>query len=335
MEEVRQARRRLAFEELFGLQLRLARLRRKRLQEAAGISFARGKQLVSGLHESLQFELTGAQKRVIGEIEDDMARPFPMARLLQGDVGSGKTLVALSVMLIAVENLYQTALMAPTEILAEQHFMNIKSLAEPLGVEVVLLVGGQRAAVRREALQAIESGAGQIVVGTHALFQEEVNFNRLGLVVVDEQHRFGVLQRSELYRKGDKIDVLIMTATPIPRTLTLTLYGDQDVSVIDELPPGRKNVRTAMRSPDRRDLIFEFVADQIREGRQVYVVYPLIEESKRWTSNPPSRGLKSCSTVCWPDSARACCTVAWPRRKRPRSWPLLKAGRSRCCAAPR
>ena len=281
MEDVQRARRRLAFDELFGLQLRLARLRRDRLQQATGIAFKQGGRLLPALCKALQFELTGAQKRVIGEIGEDMARPFAMSRLLQGDVGSGKTLVALAAMLNAVENGYQAALMAPTEILAEQHFLNINSLAGPLGVGVGFLVGGQKIAQRRKVLQSMESGSADIVVGTHALIQEQVSFHRLGLVVVDEQHRFGVVQRSELYGKGRQIDVLVMTATPIPRTLTLTLYGDLDVSVLDELPPGRKPVRTALRAAEKRGRIFEFAAGQIREGRQVYVVYPLIEESEK------------------------------------------------------
>ena len=281
MEEVQAARRRLAFDELFDLQLRLVRLRRQRLREGDGIAFSRSEKLVQRVLAKLPFELTRAQERAIGEIEADMEHPFPMARLLQGDVGSGKTLVALCALLVAVENQYQSVLMAPTEILAEQHYLNIKSMVEPLGVAVVLLAGRKKAAARKEVLQALESGAGQIIVGTHALFQDEVNYFRLGLAVVDEQHRFGVVQRSELYRKGNKIDVLMMTATPIPRTLTLTIYGDQEVSLIDELPAGRKSVRTVLRPADRRELIFKFAADQVRQGRQVYVVYPLIDESEK------------------------------------------------------
>ncbi|MBN97900.1 MAG: ATP-dependent DNA helicase RecG [Gemmatimonadetes bacterium] len=281
MEEVQAARRRLAFDELFDLQLRLVRLRRQRLREGDGIAFSRPEKLVQRVLAKLPFELTRAQERAIGEIEADMEHPFPMARLLQGDVGSGKTLVALCALLVAVENQYQSVLMAPTEILAEQHYLNIKSMVEPLGVAVVLLAGRKKAAARKEVLQALESGAGQIIVGTHALFQDEVNYFRLGLAVVDEQHRFGVVQRSELYRKGNKIDVLMMTATPIPRTLTLTIYGDQEVSLIDELPAGRKSVRTVLRPADRRELIFKFAADQVRQGRQVYVVYPLIDESEK------------------------------------------------------
>jgi ATP-dependent DNA helicase RecG len=281
MDEAYAARRRLAFGELFDLQLRLARLRKKRLEDADGIVFAASEKLVPALLDSLPFELTRAQRRVGGEIAADMQTPQIMNRLVQGDVGSGKTLVGLGAMLLAVECGYQTALMAPTEILAEQHYFNIKALVEPLGLSAVFLKGGQRKVLRRELLTAIESGAAHIVVGTHALIQEEVQFNRLGLAVVDEQHRFGVVQRGALYKKGEKPDLLVMTATPIPRTLALTLYGELEVSVIDELPLGRKPIRTALREPDRRDAIFEFAGDQVRQGRQVYVVYPLIEESEK------------------------------------------------------
>jgi len=290
MEDVQQARRRLAFDELFFFQLRLARLRRRRREEGDGISFSPSRRLVPALLEGLPFELTGAQKRAVEGIVGDMEKSYVMHRLLQGDVGSGKTLVALCAMLTAVENGYQTALMAPTEILAEQHFLNIQKLVEPLGLRVVFLVGGQRVALRRELLTAIEDGQVDIVVGTHALIQEGVNFPRLGLAVVDEQHRFGVAQRTELYGKGNKGDMLVMTATPIPRTLALTFYGDLEVSVIDELPPGRKPVRTALRGVDRREAIFSFAADQIREGRQVYVVYPLIEESEKMDLKSATEG---------------------------------------------
>ena len=281
MDEVAVARRRLAFGELFDLQLRLARLRKKRLEQAEGIAFSESQKLVPQLLASLPFELTAAQRRVGAEIYADMQSPQIMNRLVQGDVGSGKTLVGLGAILMAVENGYQAALMAPTEILAEQHYINIKTLVEPLGLTAVFLKGKQRKALRRELLTAIESGVAHIVVGTHALIQEEVHFARLGLAVVDEQHRFGVVQRGALYKKGEKPDLLVMTATPIPRTLALTLYGELEVSVIDELPPGRKPIRTALRAPDRRDAIFEFAGDQARQGRQVYVVYPLIEESEK------------------------------------------------------
>jgi len=281
MDEVAVARRRLAFGELFDLQLRLARLRKKRLEQAEGIAFSESQKLVPQLLASLPFELTAAQRRVGAEIYADMQSPQIMNRLVQGDVGSGKTLVGLGAILMAVENGYQAALMAPTEILAEQHYINIKTLVEPLGLTAVFLKGKQRKALRRELLTAIESGVAHIVVGTHALIQEEVHFSRLGLAVVDEQHRFGVVQRGALYKKGEKPDLLVMTATPIPRTLALTLYGELEVSVIDELPPGRQPIRTALRAPDRRDAIFEFAGDQARQGRQVYVVYPLIEESEK------------------------------------------------------
>ena len=281
MEEAHAARRRLAFGELFDLQLRLARLRKKRQEQPEGIAFKTSEKLVSALLASLPFELTLAQRRVGAEISGDMQSRQIMNRLVQGDVGSGKTLVGLAAMMMAVENGYQAAMMAPTEILAEQHYLNIKALVEPLGLTVVFLKGKQRKALRRELMTAIESGVAHIAVGTHALIQEEVQFARLGLAVVDEQHRFGVVQRGALYKKGEKPDLLVMTATPIPRTLALTLYGELEVSVIDELPPGRKPIRTALRDPDRRDAIFEFAGDQVRQGRQVYVVYPLIEESEK------------------------------------------------------
>ena len=281
MDEVAVARRRLAFGELFDLQLRLARLRKKRLEQPEGIVFSESQKLVPELLVSLPFELTPAQRRVGAEIYADMQSPQIMNRLVQGDVGSGKTLVGLGAILMAVENGYQAALMAPTEILAEQHYINIKTLVEPLGLTAVFLKGKQRKALRRELLTAIESGVAHIVVGTHALIQEDVHFARLGLAVVDEQHRFGVVQRGAFYKKGEKPDLLVMTATPIPRTLALTLYGELEVSVIDELPPGRQPIRTALRAPDRRDAIFEFAGDQARQGRQVYVVYPLIEESEK------------------------------------------------------
>ena len=281
MEEVAAARRRLAFGELFDLQLRLARLRQKREREPTGIAFTESSTLIPALLASLSFNLTRAQRRVGDEIYADMQRPQIMNRLVQGDVGSGKTLVGLAAMLMAVENGFQAAMMAPTEILAEQHYLNIRELIEPLGLTVVLLKGKQRKALRRELLTTIESGVAHIVVGTHALIQEEIQFAHLGLAVVDEQHRFGVVQRGALYKKGENPDLLVMTATPIPRTLALTLYGELEVSVIDELPPGRKAIRTALRGPNRRDAIFEFAADQVRQGRQVYVVYPLIEDSEK------------------------------------------------------
>ena len=275
------ARRRLAFDELFYLQLRLARLRARRRAQPEGIGMAPSKRLVPQLVRNLSFVLTGAQQRVVSEIVTDMGLPHVMNRLVQGDVGSGKTLVGLCALLTAVENGFQTALMAPTEILAEQHFLNIKAMVEPLGLQVILLKGKQRVKVRRQLQEALSSGSAHIAVGTHALIQTEVEFARLGLVLIDEQHRFGVMQRGALYKKGEKPDLLVMTATPIPRTLALTLYGDLEVSQIDELPPGRKPIRTARRGVDRREAIFEFAADQMRQGRQVYIVYPIVEESAK------------------------------------------------------
>ena len=271
----------MAFGELFAFQLRLARRRKKNREQADGIAFAPSEKLVPALWDSLPFDPTRAQRRVVAEIATQMQRPQVMNRLVQGDVGSGKTLVGLSAILMAVENGYQAAMMAPTEILAEQHFFTIQALVEPLGLTVVFLKGGQRKALRQELLTAIESGTAHIAVGTHALIQEQVQFACLGLAVIDEQHRFGVVQRGALYKKGARPDLLVMTATPIPRTLALTLYGELDVSVIDELPPGRKPIRTALRGSDRREAIFEFAGDQVRQGRQVYVVYPLIEESEK------------------------------------------------------
>ncbi|MGB0604933.1 MAG: ATP-dependent DNA helicase RecG [Candidatus Latescibacterota bacterium] len=279
--EAENARRRLAFDELFYLQLRLARLRARRRERPEGIAMAQSQELVPQLLRDLPFALTAAQERVVNEIVADMGLPHVMNRLVQGDVGSGKTLVGLCALLTAVENGFQAALMAPTEILAEQHFLNIKSLVQPLGLQVILLKGKQRVSVRRQLQEALSSGSAHIAVGTHALIQTEVEFARLGLVVIDEQHRFGVMQRGALYKKGEKPDMLVMTATPIPRTLAQTLYGDLEVSLIDELPPGRKPIRTARRGVDRREAIFDFAADQMRQGRQVYIVYPLVEESEK------------------------------------------------------
>jgi ATP-dependent DNA helicase RecG len=237
-------------------------------------------ELVARLRAALPYALTSAQERVWGEIRGDMAAPYPMHRLLQGDVGSGKTIVAAHGVLTAVEAGYQAAVMAPTEILAEQHFMTFRHLLEPLGVSVTLLTSslkGKERAARRAALAAGELAC---VVGTHALVQEGVTFKRLGLAVVDEQHRFGVQQRARLKAMGTSPDVLVMTATPIPRTLALTLYGDLDVSVLDELPPGRRPITTVARAESKRGKIYDFVRAQVAAGRQVYVVYPLVEESE-------------------------------------------------------
>jgi ATP-dependent DNA helicase RecG len=273
------ARRRLAFDDFLLLQLGLAILR-SRTTRARGIAMSPRGDLVRRLRAVLPYALTAAQERVWEEIRRDMAAPHPMHRLLQGDVGSGKTIVAALAVLTAVEAGYQAAVMAPTEILAEQHFMTFRQLLEPLGVAVTLLtssVKGRESAARRAALAA---GEIPVAVGTHALVQEGVAFRRLGLAVVDEQHRFGVEQRARLREKGERPDLLVMTATPIPRTLALTLYGDLDVSVLDELPPGRRPVITVTRTEGKRREIYKFLRDQVAEGRQVYVVYPLVEESE-------------------------------------------------------
>jgi ATP-dependent DNA helicase RecG len=280
-------RRRLAYDELFFLQLAHARARWHHTRARPGIAFERTNTLIRPLLEKLPFSLTDAQTRVLREVYADMTSPVRMNRLLQGDVGAGKTLVALFAMLLAVESGYQAALMAPTEILAEQHARTLESLLAGLGVEVVLLTGRLPAPERRRALERLASGGGALVVGTHALIQEGVAFRRLGLVVVDEQHRFGVRQRMALVGdagergKGPEPDVLIMSATPIPRSLAMTLYGDLDLSVLDELPPGRKPVKTILRYPSRRDEVYRFVEEQLAAGRQAFIVYPLVEESEK------------------------------------------------------
>jgi ATP-dependent DNA helicase RecG len=275
-------RRRLAFDELFFLQLVQAQARRKATALKPGIAHRRTNEFIRPLHESLPFTLTGAQARALREIYADMQSEHRMNRLLQGDVGSGKTAVAVFAMLLAVEGGTQAVLMAPTEILAEQHARGIRSLLAPLGLEVQLLTGRLGAAERRDALEAIASGAAPIVVGTHALIQEAVRYRELGLVVIDEQHRFGVRQRMALLERDDgRPDVLVMSATPIPRSLAMALYGDLDISVLDEMPPGRTPVKTALRAPSARDSVYTFMRERMAAGGQAYVVYPLVEESEK------------------------------------------------------
>ncbi len=273
------ARRRLAFDDFLYLQLGLAILR-SRTARARGMRLDPPGTLVARLRAALPYALTGAQERVWEEIRRDMATPAPMHRLLQGDVGSGKTIVAALAVLTAVEAGYQAAVMAPTEILAEQHFMTFRQLLAPLGVPLTLLTSSVKGRERAQRRAAIAGGTMACVVGTHALVQETVEFRRLGLAVVDEQHRFGVGQRARLKAKGEHPDLLVMTATPIPRTLALTLYGDLDVSVLDEMPPGRQPVKTVARTESKRPEIYRFLGEQVRQGRQVYVVYPLVEESE-------------------------------------------------------
>jgi ATP-dependent DNA helicase RecG len=275
------ARQRLVFEEFFLLQLGVG-LQRLRTRQERGIAMRiDADRLNEMLHRLVPFELTNAQKRVIHEIWSDMAQPHPMNRLLQGDVGSGKTIVAAAAILAAADNQYQAAIMAPTEILAEQHYINLHRLFQPLGISVELLVGRLSNKQRQQARERIATGRGMVAVGTHALIQEGVSFARLGLAIVDEQHRFGVLQRAALRDKGVMPHVLVMTATPIPRTLTLTLYGELDVSVIDELPPGRKPVRTHWKTPEERLKVYAGVRKLVEEGRQAYVICPLIDESDK------------------------------------------------------
>jgi ATP-dependent DNA helicase RecG len=301
LEQLQDALLRLKYEELFRFQIKLA-LKRKRLrEETPGISFAVKSGLARRLVDGLPFTLTGAQRKAIREITADMEAPHPMNRLLQGDVGSGKTVVALTAMLIAVDNGYQAVVMAPTEILAEQHFRTLVGLVSGLPVSVRLLTGGRRGALRRDILEAVREGGAQVIVGTHALFEKQVAFARLGLVVIDEQHRFGVMQRAALRRKGENADVLVMTATPIPRTLSLTLYGDLDVSVIDELPRGRKPVRTVVEDESARKAVYDTVRREVLRGRQAYFVYPLIEESEKIALRAATVHYEELRTRAFPD----------------------------------
>ena len=278
------AKYRLKFEELFYLQLSLLKQKYIRSREEAGIYMPKVGEAFNLCYKALPFPLTGAQKRVITQIRDDMKSGHQMNRLLQGDVGSGKTMVAILTALIAIGNGYQACIMAPTEVLAQQHYKNIQKILEPTGVKSALLTGSSKTAERREVHAGLEDGSIGIIVGTHALIEDNVVFRNLGLAIIDEQHRFGVEQRSKLWRKsaaGEPPHVLVMTATPIPRTLAMTLYGDLDVSVIDELPPGRKPVQTIHATESKRTAMYNFMRDQIALGRQVFVVYPLIFETEK------------------------------------------------------
>ncbi|HEY6085012.1 MAG TPA: ATP-dependent DNA helicase RecG, partial [Nitrospira sp.] len=275
------AHRRLAFEELFLLQLALATRQRAVKQESKTVRFNPKTALLAKLARAVPFRLTEAQDRVIRQIFDDMASGRPMNRLVQGDVGCGKTIVAVHAITMACGSGYQAALMAPAEILAEQHYRNLKGLLESIGLSVVLVSGGGRAGERKVVREQLASGKAHVAVGTHALIQQGVSFARLGLAIVDEQHRFGVLQRKTLIEKGYKPDVLVLTATPIPRTLAMTVYGDLDVSVIDQMPPGRKPVRTLLYQESQRRRAYQILKDELRSGRQAYIVFPLVEESEK------------------------------------------------------
>jgi ATP-dependent DNA helicase RecG len=274
-----EAHRRLIYDEFFFFQLGMAIKKSGRILDK-GIPFNIDGKMLEKFYSILHFDLTAAQKRVIGEIQKDMSEGKAMNRLLQGDVGSGKTIVSMTAMITACENSYQAAIMAPTEILAKQHFENISTWAEQLGLKTVLLIGSMSTSSRSETLDQIQSGDANIIIGTHALIQEDVDFHKLGMVVIDEQHRFGVMQRATLRSKGINADVLVMTATPIPRTLAMTVYGDLDVSVIDEMPPGKKPVRTVLMSESRREKVYQTISSELAKGHQVFIVYPLVEESE-------------------------------------------------------
>lgn len=276
------ARRRLKFEELFFIQLQLVKQKMLQTKLEQGFVFEKvGSFFHTFYSEHLPFELTNAQKRVIKEIRADVARGYHMNRLIQGDVGSGKTIVALLSALLAIDNGFQTCLMAPTEILAIQHFQGIFQLVAPLGLKIVLLTGSTPKSERKIILQELSEGKTHLIIGTHALIEPTVAFKKLGLAIIDEQHRFGVAQRAALWKKASlPPHVLVMTATPIPRTLAMTLYGDLDSSVIDELPPGRKPIDTSHKTDAHRIQVFSFIEKEIEKGRQIYIVYPLIEESE-------------------------------------------------------
>lgn len=281
-ESWRLAHRRLVFDDFFYVQLAMAMRSHRNLESVPGISFKTAGPLVDKFYEHLPYKLTAAQDRVIGEILADMARPKPMNRMIQGDVGSGKTDMALVSMLCAVQNGYQAAFMAPTTVLAEQHYIKILSRLEGLPVRVKLVLGKHTARQKKDVYADLKAHKCDIVIGTHALIQEDVTFAKLGLAVIDEQHRFGVIQRQILKDKGEEnIDLLLLTATPIPRTLALTFYGDLNKSIIDEMPPGRLEIKTYQVNPAERNRIYEFCRQELVKGNQVYIVYPLIEESEK------------------------------------------------------
>ncbi len=291
---------RLIFEEFFWLECGLA-LKKNKARIRPGIAFELNDKVRERIKAMLPFKPTGAQKRVLGEIARDMAQPHPMYRLLQGDVGSGKTLVAAEAAIIAIENGYQVAVLAPTEILATQHFFYFRELFKKLGYIVVLLTGSGSKREKEQLKKLLAAGLVHVGIGTHALLEGNVGFERLGFAIIDEQHRFGVEQRLKLLEKGSNPDVLVMTATPIPRTLALTIYGDLDVSVIDELPPGRKPIVTKQVPEDRIEQVYSFLKKQVEIGRQAYVVYPVIEESETQAVKAAQKMYDHLSTVVLPD----------------------------------
>jgi ATP-dependent DNA helicase RecG len=294
-----QAHFRMIFEEFFWLESGLA-LKRAKARSQQGIAFELTDRVRERIKEMLPFKPTGAQKRVLAEIAGDMAQPHPMSRLLQGDVGSGKTLVAAEAAIIAIENGYQVAVLAPTEILASQHFLYFKNLFAKLGYVIVSLTGSLSAREKLQLKRMIAAGMVHIVIGTHAILEADVEFKRLGLAIVDEQHRFGVMQRLKLFEKGLHPDILVMTATPIPRTLALTVYGDLDTSVIDEMPPGRKPILTKHVMEDRVEQVYSFMKKQVDSGHQAYVVYPVIEESETQAMKAAQQMHQHLSEVVFP-----------------------------------
>jgi ATP-dependent DNA helicase RecG len=300
LENQREGRRRLVFEEFFHLQLFLA-LRRAQTAQQTGIAFDIPEGFAREAASHLPFSLTRAQQKVVREIYDDMRRPRPMNRLLQGDVGSGKTAVAACAIMAAARGEYQCALMAPTEILAEQHGRVLRDLLEPSGIGVELLIGRLTARQKEKIRKRLAAGHGPVAVGTHALIQETVSFDRLGLIIIDEQHRFGVMQRAALIEKGLMADVLVMTATPIPRTLTMALYGDLHLSVIDELPPGRRPVKTHWKPPGERPAVYDGVRKLIDRGRQAFIVCPLITESEKLQVQAAEEHYERLRTSVFPD----------------------------------
>ncbi len=303
--QLKLARERIIFQEFFFLQMAIA-LRRRQITIEEGIRHQVEGKLIKDFSESLPFQWTGAQKRVIAEITADLSSPRPMNRLLEGEVGSGKTVVAIYALLTAVQGGYQGAMMAPTEILAEQHYRTLHRRLAPLKekgweVRVTLLTGEIAGPQKSQVLAMIQTGQIHIVVGTHALIEENVRFHRLGLAVIDEQHRFGVDQRASLMRKGNHPDVLVMTATPIPRTLAMTVYGDLDVSILDELPPGRKPIKSYWVEEEKRERVYQFIRRKAKEGRQVYIVYPLIEESEKMDLKAAVKMHRELSKEIFPD----------------------------------
>jgi ATP-dependent DNA helicase RecG len=322
-----QAHFRIIFEEFFWLEAGLA-LKRAKARSVEGIRFELTDAVREQIKAMLPFKPTNAQKRVLKEIAADMAAPSPMNRLLQGDVGSGKTIVAAEAAIIAIENGYQVALLAPTEILATQHYFSFKSLFTKLGYVPILLTGSNTAREKSQLKKLVAEGLAHVAIGTHALLESDVEFRRLGLAIIDEQHRFGVMQRLKLYEKGQRPDVLVMTATPIPRTLALTVYGDLDTSIIDELPPGRKPIQTKHVMEDRVEQVYSFLKKQVEAGRQAYVVYPVIEESETQAMKAAQAMHQQLSEIVFPDLRVTLLHGKMPPDQKEQVMAQFKAGES-------